>query len=355
MGFYIRKALKVGPVRFNLSKSGVGLSAGIKGLRLGTGPRGNYIHMGRKGLYFRKSLNSASQQHPLLPVNEPDTVDGLAEEFQKIESGSSIGMVDASSSELLDELNEKRKKIRIAPITIILCVGLLLALVGLKVPIWAFPILIVVSIFFIWLTSMQDALRKTTVAFYELEPEVEKSYQRLHDAFAELGSCSRLWHISARAGVHDPKYYAGAKGLVKLDHVILRIGAPPLLKTNLVIPLISTGKRTLAFMPDRELIFDNEGVGAIRYDSLNLEVTEVQFAEEDSVPQDSTIIGTTWRYVNKKGGPDRRFKDNREIPICAYEQLHLSSPSGLNEVIQVSRRGVAENLRIALASMGELT
>src|SRR5438270_3002606 len=57
MGFYIRKALKVGPLRFNLSKSGIGVSAGIKGLRVGTGPRGNYVHMGRGGLYFRKSLN----------------------------------------------------------------------------------------------------------------------------------------------------------------------------------------------------------------------------------------------------------------------------------------------------------
>ena len=56
MGFYIRKALKVGPLRFKLSKSGVGVSAGVKGLRLGTGPRGNYVHMGRGGLYFRKSL-----------------------------------------------------------------------------------------------------------------------------------------------------------------------------------------------------------------------------------------------------------------------------------------------------------
>jgi hypothetical protein len=35
MGFYIRKAISVGPFRFNLSKSGIGVSAGIKGLRPG--------------------------------------------------------------------------------------------------------------------------------------------------------------------------------------------------------------------------------------------------------------------------------------------------------------------------------
>ncbi|MGD9970365.1 MAG: DUF4236 domain-containing protein [Sulfuricurvum sp.] len=46
MGFYIRKSITVGPIRFNLSKSGIGVSAGIKGLRFGAGPIDNYIHMG---------------------------------------------------------------------------------------------------------------------------------------------------------------------------------------------------------------------------------------------------------------------------------------------------------------------
>ncbi|QOK83482.1 DUF4236 domain-containing protein [Ralstonia solanacearum] len=47
MGFYVRQSVKVGPLRFNFSKSGVGVSTGVKGIRIGTGPRGNYIHMGR--------------------------------------------------------------------------------------------------------------------------------------------------------------------------------------------------------------------------------------------------------------------------------------------------------------------
>jgi hypothetical protein len=44
-------------MRFNLSKSGVGASIGIKGLRFGTGPRGNYIHIGAGGVYYRASLS----------------------------------------------------------------------------------------------------------------------------------------------------------------------------------------------------------------------------------------------------------------------------------------------------------
>ncbi len=43
MGLYIRKSISVGPFRFNLSKSGFGVSAGVKGLRVGTGPRGKSV------------------------------------------------------------------------------------------------------------------------------------------------------------------------------------------------------------------------------------------------------------------------------------------------------------------------
>jgi hypothetical protein len=62
MGFYIRKSKKVGPFRFNLSKSGIGTSVGVRGFRVGTGPRGKYVHAGRNGLYYRASLGASRRQ-----------------------------------------------------------------------------------------------------------------------------------------------------------------------------------------------------------------------------------------------------------------------------------------------------
>ncbi len=38
MPFYFRKSVTAGPFRFNLSSGGVGVSIGVKGLRIGTGP-----------------------------------------------------------------------------------------------------------------------------------------------------------------------------------------------------------------------------------------------------------------------------------------------------------------------------
>jgi len=141
---------------------------------------------------------------------------------------------------------------------------------------------------------------------------------------------------------------------VKRRQVGLTTGAPPFVKTNVEVPLVPVGRQVLAFMPDRLLVFDSAAVGAVRYSDLTLDVAESQFVEDEAVPQDATVVGKTWRYVNKKGGPDRRFKDNRETPICAYEQIRLSSTTGLNEVIQVSRRGAGSAMSAALSSIRDL-
>lgn len=59
MAFFLRKALKLGPLRLNLSKSGVGVSAGVTGARLGIRADGQpYVYGGRHGLYYRQNLGS---------------------------------------------------------------------------------------------------------------------------------------------------------------------------------------------------------------------------------------------------------------------------------------------------------
>lgn len=55
MGFYFRKSLRLGPLRFNLSRRGVGVSAGVRGARVGIDAGGReYVAGGRYGLYFRE-------------------------------------------------------------------------------------------------------------------------------------------------------------------------------------------------------------------------------------------------------------------------------------------------------------
>lgn len=57
MGWFLRKSIRFGPLRLNLSKRGLGASMGVKGLRAGVDTTGKpYVAGGRGGIYFRQRL-----------------------------------------------------------------------------------------------------------------------------------------------------------------------------------------------------------------------------------------------------------------------------------------------------------
>ncbi|HSY17531.1 MAG TPA: DUF4236 domain-containing protein [Candidatus Acidoferrales bacterium] len=351
MGFYIRKSVSVGPFRFNLSKSGIGVSTGIKGFRVGTGPRGNYVQMGRGGIYFRQTLPSLNGHGTLTPTPE---VEYSSIEMKEIESGNVSQMVDSSSAALLEEINSKSKKMLIWPWILAAGICLLFLLVATNSPVWIYCLITPLSIAGLVWAIYADKLRKTVVLFYELEPHIEEAFQHLHNTFDSLRACSRMWHIESRGSItttYDWKVNAGASAVVKRKSIAPFAGSPSYFKSNISIPALPAGRQTLFFLPDRILVWDTNGVGAVNYDQLNADYGEQRFIEDEGVPGDSRVVDKTWRYKNKKGGPDRRFNNNREIPIVIYEALMLTSKSGLRESFQISRTGLGNTLNFSVKQM----
>lgn len=349
MGFYLRKSVKVGPLRFNLSKSGIGVSAGIPGFRIGTGPRGNYVHIGSGGLHYRQSLPSNSQSKPVYEQSQP-TPDTHAP-LEKIGSSCVTQMADSSSEYLLQEINQKRKRIRLWPIVATGSGLLLVLLATASMPNWLLILLGVLFAIGIFVAYQRDELTKSVVLFYDFDPKMQETYQFLHDWADQLVACARTWHVGARGDVHDPKYHAGAGQVVDRKTVSIRKGHPPFIKTNIETIIVPVGSETLYFFPDRILVFAPNGVGAISYRDLRININQKRFIEDQTVPRDAKVVDHTWQYVNKKGGPDRRFKNNRQIPVCLYEELWFSSQSGLNELIQLSRTGIGDGFRKAVTNM----
>ena len=359
MSFYIRKSVRVGPFRFNLSKSGIGVSAGVRGFRAGTGPHGSYVHMGTGGIYFRKSLSagrhSPSPGRPAEPASlpaihprQPEVPEDAVGPFIEIESASVLEMTDSSSEALLKEFITKRKRIRLWPMSAGLTVLTIAILAANSSPFWilalaALPLAAVTVWLYFW-----DEIRKSVVVFYDLEAPLECAYQKLVDAIRGIQSCARVWHLESTAQVHDRKYYAGADQLVRRKAISIKTGAFAYFKTNVDIPCIPVGRQILAFTPDRLLVFENNAVGAVAYESLDIRIERSNFMESGGLPSDAQVVGRTWQYVNKKGGPDRRFNNNPEIPIALYEEGHLGSTSGLNETIQSSRTEVIAPLKLAV-------
>lgn len=360
MGFYLRKSISVGPFRFTASKSGINVSAGVKGFRLGSGPRGNYIHMGAGGVYYRATLPKAktsnanysnltetSEVTPAIPL-------GTHDPLEEIDSVDVSQIVDSSSKELLEELNKKRQKMRSWPSAAILSLLLFYSAASSgwsENALWGVA---VAGLLGTYLVYARDVLVKTSVLIYDFDPEMEKSYALLHSTAERLARCSGTWHIEASGKVHDSKYHAGASNLVRRNVTKIQKAEPPYLKTNVETISVGVGRQTLHFFPDRVLIYDTNGVGAVNYKDLVINVSGSKFIEEGNVPNDARIVDRTWRYVNKSGGPDKRFKDNKELPVCLYEEISITSYSGLNELIQISQTGHGLDFQRAVNNLSKI-
>lgn len=339
MGFYLRKSVSVGPLRFNLSGSGIGMSVGVRGLRVGSGPRGNYVRVGRGGVYYQKTFHAPAAPRPHAQLQDITTVDAAQ-------------IADSSSEQLLAELREKRAVVRLLPLAVVGAVVLLLFAAAL--PGWAFALLAVAAIAAIAAAYRRDVLRKTTVILYDFTPEVEQAFKSFAQWAEALASCRRAWHVAAEGRVYDPKYHAGAAALVQRNPTAVRHAAPPFVRTNVPVFSIAAGRRTLYFLPDHLLVYDGAQIGAVRYGSVDVAAGRQRFIEDGAVPADATVVDYTWRYVNKSGGPDRRFNNNPRIPVCLYDELHFRTTTGLNEVLQLSRNGIAEGFAAAVRHLGAL-
>jgi hypothetical protein len=117
------------------------------------------------------------------------------------------------------------------------------------------------------------------------------------------------------------------------------------------VPGLHAERRSVYFLPDRILVRDRSRYADIAYAECGVSATATRFIEEDAVLSDAIKVGTTWKYVNVDGGPDRRYKDNRQIPIMRYGELSLSTDSGFRFVWQTSRPDAIQTMAASISAM----
>jgi hypothetical protein len=252
-------------------------------------------------------------------------------------------MRDSSFDQMIDEITKKNKKVVLWNKYL-----LLIVIIGLFIK----PE-IIAAILLTPLVYLLDRKRKIVYLIYDIENECKDKIQEFYNAFNEIKNSNCIWHIPSSANLNtwnDKKHNAGASNLVRRKGIHITDNTPKYFKTNIRIPMIPVGKQKMYFFPERILIFDNKNVGTINYTDLSINYSNIRFIESGIVPRDSEIIDYTWKYVNKNGSPDKRFKDNVRIPIVKYSEIHFSSKSGLNEVIQLSKANKGSELEKAVSS-----
>ena len=359
MGLSFSKSVKFGAVRFNFSGSGIGMSVGIPGLRIGTGPRGAYISGGAAGFRYRQSLGREQRaQHA--PAVRPVRISGGPESLMPIapnivattdhETKNVLELRDSTSDALLQSMNEQRHKTDLWPFASVGlgAVFLFLLSFGSAWPEGVHPGIAAVFVGLVFWVRWRDKMRKLTVLFYEPDTATNQLYSALLTGLQHAASAVKLKSVANTSQYGDTKYSAGATEGLKFAVASLSLGQGPGVVANVEVPILKAGKTTLAFYPDRVLAFQGGAVGGVAYHRLQAVSVGTRFIEHEVVPSDARVVDRTWQYVNKKGGPDKRFKNNRELPVCAYNQFNLSTSDGLDIRFIGSKEGGFDALAIAL-------
>jgi hypothetical protein len=173
---------------------------------------------------------------------------------------------------------------------------------------------------------------------------VERAFHRLRDDFVVMCSASRLWDTVGQRSTNRVVERTTASRTIERKPVKFQLGRCELIESDWEVPRLENANGgDIFFYPVFALYFvTSENFALLEYGEMKLEYMPQRFIEEEAIPKDSKVIGSTWAKANKDGTPDKRFKGNYEIPIVQYGKLTITSATGMNEEYMVSNVESAE-------------
>jgi hypothetical protein len=343
--------VKLAPgLRLNLSGGGASVSLGGKGLRYTVGNKGSRVTVGLPGTGLSWSQYTPHARRPRtptlpssnLPVTRPTRPPPSDETtLSPIESAPAQGVNALSTSELAPVLNAVHRRMRIAPLATLGCVGLFVAALGVADQMLAGLAALFVTIA-IPVSIYVDRYRRSVRVDFQPDGDAKQITGALSESFKQLRSSKFVWSINSQGHTSDWKRNAGATTLVKRQKIALQFGKPTCVRGRVRFPCIQIGRTELFFASDAVLMVSSGSVAALHYRDLALSTQPTRFVEEASVPSDATVLDHTWKFVAKNGGPDRRFNSNRQLPVCRYGEMTFNSAGGLNGKIQFSNSSAGD-------------
>ncbi len=355
MGVRFRKSINLGGgFRINISKSGIGYSWGVKGFRVTKTANGRI----RTTSSIPGTGISYSQEYGH-SQNKPSNVPSFEENHYGTTDIKNENISEIYSAEFEDVIRLAKHRIALNKLLNILLIVYFIEFYFVSPSFFsslykgdnnrASISFLICSLIIISILIISKILLKTVGRIkleYEIDSESQKIINERLNPLLELSKSQKVYRVIQSSKVINKKYEAGANETItsKKCSITTNISFP--FKANIPAPTFKTGKEKIIFLPDKLLIIKGTKIGLVNYTDIEVNSTTTRFIEQQRVPKDTTVVGYTWKYVNKSGGPDRRFNNNPQYPICKYGELSLKSDSGLNTVIGYSNGNsyIVENL-----------
>ncbi|SJZ96004.1 Protein of unknown function [Chitinophaga eiseniae] len=373
MGWSFRKSVGSGLFKVNFSKSGVSYSMGVRGARINLGSRGTYVNLNAHGINYRQKIAG-----PVYPPPYPGPASGPAEADNNIASADVDTLTDTDSQAFINELNRKSGQVSYlkgAMLPMLLVVVAFLAVSFDKRERTVQPAseeewylkneylgceLALCMVCFIplvrWLKKL-DRKRFTMELHYDMDDKYLQVYDQFKVHFGTFSRSSKVWQYLNAQRTTDYKRNAGAGKIIRRTGIRGLSGnrmPMPYFITNVAIPCIALHNMELYFLPERLLIKRGSTFAAVFYKNLRLKGQRINFIESEALPADARVVDYTWQYVNRSGGPDRRFNNNRKLPVCAYSEYTFTSDTGIFEIIATSKQSAMDDFAGFIIKIGVL-
>ncbi|GKX27746.1 hypothetical protein SH1V18_02260 [Vallitalea longa] len=293
---------------------------------------GFHINMSKSGVGYSWAISGVSyneENRNKLKKNYRYNTNILAGEIVDINSANIKQFNDKEYQELIDKISRILRLNRLS--------NFLLLFIVLIIQ----PVFIIAPLIGILIKILIHIYGKIQLD-YNMDEYTTKKYSKQSEAWLLLNKNKKIWQIIKYVKVINEKYNAGALRNIKRIPITISKKTPFYLIANIDTLQIKLKKEKLIFLPDKIIIIRGTKVGAINYKDIQVNVLSAKFIESRSVPKDSQIVGKTWQYVNKNGTRDRRFKYNRQLPVCLYGRIYLKSTNGLNVEMECSNYEIAK-------------
>lgn len=356
VSFRFRRSIQLFPgVRLNLSGAGYSVSVGKPGAMINLRPKGGTLTLGLpgSGLSYRQSFTfgDAQEPTPVNPLKPSDNLSPLLPDVSEIQSAAVATLTSPDLSGLKTLINEARaQRDALKP-------DLDEALKD-RVKAWRrlrrreqFPLrpLMKRSIPMAQaaFTAAEEEARKVTKALaasciaiqFAYDEKTLASHRALEEAHSYLARSERIWDITSALEVDRVRDRSSASTAYARTPVSLTTTSDsPIVGAQKCLRFQNANGPDLDIFAGFLLMRDGRAseYALIDLRELQLEVKESNFIENDLPPIDAEKIGEAWEKSNLDGSPDRRFKENRRIPVMRYGSLSFSTASGVSELYLTS-------------------
>jgi hypothetical protein len=367
-----RKAKLFPGVYLNFSKTGISTTIGVPGASLNFSKQGTHLNTGipGTGIYDRQKIGGGKKGKQTIPLADTDAntdtpVDIYTDEnigaikSDQAETTTTEGLQELKKT-LLDcyqEREDLKKEIKKAESKLTLATVLMI-----------FSFILIFGLFIKWFKEnrkdkkeyLEDLKAQLQNCFVNIDMDVDdqfdKKYLALLDNYKTLLSCEKIWDITSSVAIDQKTTRSAASTAVTRRPVKFGFSNIDIIKSKYdALHFENANSGDLYIYPAFVAIVDeHKKFGLVDIRELDFNFHGQRFLEEEGVPRDAAVVDKTWAKVNKNGSPDKRFKDNYEIPICQYGEIELTSKTGLNEAYSLSSYEKSEKFAHAMTEYQEI-